>query len=1017
MATHGSGDGLGRFGGRLAAAALAALLATAGLAPAAARAVPLDTFGVAATAGAVYGDAVTLTASATPTDATGDVVFTWDGAAAAPVALVGAVATHVVTAPGAGTHTYAAAYGGDATYDPLTDGPHDVSVAPAPLTVTADDTSRPYGASNPSLTGTITGFVLGESAVSAGVTGSPLCTTTATPASPVGTYPITCTAGTLAAANYTFASFVGGTLTVGPAGAASISLTGGSFTYGGTAHPATGFAYGNGGIGDVLSPAVTFSYQGTGATAYGPTATAPTGAGTYDATASFAGNGTYDPASATVPLAIARAPLTVTASSTSRLYGAQNPTFTATFDGFVPGETLETSGVTGSAACTTTATPASAPGDYPITCTAGTLAAANYTFSFVPGTLTVDAAGPASVSVTGGTFTYSGTPHPATGFAYGNGGIGDVLSPPVTFSYVGVGATTYGPTPTAPTAAGTYAVTASFAGNVGYGSAVSAPAALTIEKALLTVIVATASRPYGALNPAFTATFSGFVNGETAASAGVTGSPSCSTTAGVDSPVGAYPVACTAGTLAAANYRFGAPTGGTLLLVVPVALTVTANDVSRPFGVVNPPLVATFAGFVNGQSLATSGLSGSPACTTTATLVSPVGTYPITCTVGTLVASNYTFRFVGGTLTVVHGASSVSLSTETTVFETRTPVVFTATVEPGVVGAPPSGSVVFAIDGVERPALALDAAGRASVSVTWTTSGPKKVDVAYAGDGSFAAPGTASAAPTVVANTARASGVGLTSTSVYPLVDGWRDTVTARGTRQERLAVAITVTNAKGTVVRRASLGTAAGAYAWAWDGRTSKGAILPAGRYTIRQTLTDPYGTRPRRTVVSSVVLSLKRMQWTTATIASGPGPRCYQFSSGDGVGAHACSSTAPLRLDGDTGHWPAVGYQFVLPSATAYRSIRVQVLGTATGGRPAIGLHDWKQGAAWGQLYLPDWPAKAISPTATSWAGISTSDVGRFVASRRVRVYVDGGGRLDGSFRFDVARVRLVVVYGILK
>jgi len=284
--------------------------------------------------------------------------------------------------------------------------------------------------------------------------------------------------------------------------------------------------------------------------------------------------------------------------------------------------------------------------------------------------------------------------------------------------------------------------------------------------------VATASRPYGALNPAFTATFSGFVNGETAASAGVTGSPSCSTIAGIDSPAGAYPVSCTAGTLAAANYRFGAPTGGTLLLVVPVVLTVTANDASRPFGIVNPPLVATIAGFVNGQSLATSGLSGSPACTTTATLVSPVGSYPITCTVGTLVASNYAFRFVGGTLTIVHGASSVSLSTETTVFETRTPVVFTATVEPGVVGASPAGSVVFAVDGVQRPALALDAAGRASISVTWDDERAEERSTRRTRGTALRGAGTASAAPTVVANTARASGVGLSATSIYPHVDG-----------------------------------------------------------------------------------------------------------------------------------------------------------------------------------------------------------------------------------------------------
>jgi hypothetical protein len=45
--------------------------------------------------------------------------------------------------------------------------------------------------------------------------------------------------------------------------------------------------------------------------------------------------------------------------------------------------------VTGQAACTTAATTTSPAGSYPITCAPGTLAAVNYVFTFVSGTLTV----------------------------------------------------------------------------------------------------------------------------------------------------------------------------------------------------------------------------------------------------------------------------------------------------------------------------------------------------------------------------------------------------------------------------------------------------------------------------------------------------------------------------------------------------------------------------------------------------------------------------------------------------
>ena len=65
----------------------------------------------------------------------------------------------------------------------------------------------------PVFTYTITGFVNGDTA--AAISGTPTLTTTATASSPVGSYAISVSAGTLSASNYTFPNLVAGTLVVG----------------------------------------------------------------------------------------------------------------------------------------------------------------------------------------------------------------------------------------------------------------------------------------------------------------------------------------------------------------------------------------------------------------------------------------------------------------------------------------------------------------------------------------------------------------------------------------------------------------------------------------------------------------------------------------------------------------------------------------------------------------------------------------------------------------------------------
>ncbi|HEY1827631.1 MAG TPA: PKD domain-containing protein [Acidimicrobiales bacterium] len=112
-------------------------------------------------------------------------------------------------------------------------------------------------------------------------------------------------------------------------------------------------------------------------------------AGNNTIVAKFAGDTLYATSQYTFTYVVTKAPLTVTAVNASRPYGGANP-LSATLSGFVGGQTLATSDVTGAADCTTTATATSDPGTYPITCTVGTLASANYSFTtFVPGTLTV----------------------------------------------------------------------------------------------------------------------------------------------------------------------------------------------------------------------------------------------------------------------------------------------------------------------------------------------------------------------------------------------------------------------------------------------------------------------------------------------------------------------------------------------------------------------------------------------------------------------------------------------------
>jgi len=115
-------------------------------------------------------------------------------------------------------------------------------------------------------------------------------------------------------------------------------------------------------------------------------------------------------------LTVNKATLTVTADASSMTYGDVSlPNLSATITGFVLSQNLTNSGVTGSAALSTSATPyvgtvgsASVVGSYSITPTVGSLSASNYDFNYVNGSLVVAKAN-LSVTASNDSKTYGAT--------------------------------------------------------------------------------------------------------------------------------------------------------------------------------------------------------------------------------------------------------------------------------------------------------------------------------------------------------------------------------------------------------------------------------------------------------------------------------------------------------------------------------------------------------------------------------------------------------------------------------
>jgi hypothetical protein len=439
-------------------------------------------------------------------------------------------------------------------------------VTPGVLTVAVNPVTKEYGATNPALSVTITGFLNGDNA--SVFSGSPQLSTSADVQSPVGVYDVVVALGTLSSTNYGFI-LTNGTLTVTPA-PLIINPHDATRLYGAANPPVSGSVIGfQNDDGNVISASFVALADPTSSV------------GDYP----IVMDGLFGPASTLAnyrvsvnagyaTLQILPAPLTITANNAVRCCGAANPAFTGTIAGIQNGDNI-------SATYSCSAGTATAPGAYPIVPAAVSPdnLQTNYQVTLVNGILTLLPATP--------TVTWT-NPAPITyGAALSSVQLNATASVPGTAGYSPPAGTVL------PVGAHTLSLVFSPTDATDYNS-LTTSVTLVVLPAPLSIAAADARRPYGQTNPVLMGTITGLLNQDAITA-------SYATAARTNSPAGTYAIAPSVVDPQglASNYTV-ASANGTLTVTAALLLSATPGTVVVGQGPV--PLDST-ASVADGGSL------------------------------------------------------------------------------------------------------------------------------------------------------------------------------------------------------------------------------------------------------------------------------------------------------------------------------------------------------------------------------------------------------------------------------
>ncbi len=366
--------------------------------------------------------------------------------------------------------------------------------------------------------------------------------------------------------------------------------------------------------------------------------------GSFTLSGSFIpGDGNTTKAQGQTTIQITPAPLTIAADNATRLYGAADPQFTGAITGAINSDSF-------TEVLKVSATASSPVGSYPIVPSASGANLASYTQNVQNGTLQVTAAS-LTATADDATRLYGATNPAFTGSISGQVN-GDALTE--TFSTTATGASPVAKYDIVP---GIFGVAAK-----NYNPTLK-KGTLTVTPAGLTVSAHDATRVYGAVNPSFTGAITGAVNGDSF-------TESFTTSATQSSPVGTYAVMPEANGTALSNYKLTVQKG--FLIVSQAALSVKANDATRPYGAPNPSFTGAITGAASGDTL-------TERFTTVAAAATAPGTYAIVPSAQGSTVGNYAVTAVNGTLTITPTQLTASAGNVTRVYGAANPA-FTGTV-------------------------------------------------------------------------------------------------------------------------------------------------------------------------------------------------------------------------------------------------------------------------------------------------------------------------------------------------
>ena len=358
-------------------------------------------------------------------------------------------------------------------------------------------------------------------------------------------------------------------------------------------------------------------------------ATATSPAGEYPIYVSAGTVSNYNVSYIAGTLTITKAPLNIAVGTYYKKQGDPMPEFALTYTGFKNNESKDVLTVMPTA--TTTATVESAPGEYPVSVSGAE--ARNYDISYTNGKLIVTAADLVTITAKSYTREY-GEDNP-------------------TFDFTVEGATLDG-TPeiiceaTATSPVGTYDILIK-QGTVKNYNVTYFAGTLTVTKAPLTIAASTYIKKQGEPMPEFTLTYTGFKNNETNDVLTKQAKVSCNATEA--SAPGEYPVMVSGAE--AQNYALSY-INGKLIVVDADAVIIMAKNYTREYGDPNPVFEYTVEG---------AELEGEPVLTCSATATSPVGTYPIVVSKGSV--TNFNVTYVSGTLTITKAPLNIAAGTYT----------------------------------------------------------------------------------------------------------------------------------------------------------------------------------------------------------------------------------------------------------------------------------------------------------------------------------------------------------------